>query len=84
MLLIALFIWWTSPQPIDPATQQLRITGGAIQSMTVSADGRSGSVWIVASRECTTIDWSARTISGGGLRTLRAWRDECEKVYLPV
>ena len=83
-LLIVLFLWWTSPRPIDPTTQRVIVTGGALQSMTVTSDGYSGGVWIDAPIECATIDWSARTTDGTYLHTVRTWRDGCHKMYMPL
>lgn len=84
IILVVLFLWWSSPQPVDAATQRVTITGGTLQSMTVNTDGMSGAVWIDAPRECATIDWTARTMSGVTLHTKRAWRDGCYTVYLPL
>lgn len=84
IILMVLFIWWTSPQPILVDSQRLVVTGGTLRSMDVSSDGRSGVIEIDAPRECAAIDWAARTTGGTYLHTIRAWRDGCEKVYLPV
>ena len=84
IILITLFIWWTSPRPIDITTQQIHVTGGNIRSATISDDGLSGTIEIDAPRECAVVDWSARTTDGIFFRSIRAWRDECDKVYLPV
>ena len=83
-ILIVLFIWWTSPRPVNPDTQHVIVTSGTLQSMTVSDDGRSGQIWINAPRECATIDWSARTMGGTYLHTIRSWRDGCDKFYVPL
>ena len=84
IVLIVLFIWWTSPRPVDAATQRVHVTSGELRSMTVSDDGLSGAIEIDAPRECAVIDWSARTTDGISLHTVRAWRDGCDKTYLPV
>jgi len=83
IVLIVLFIWWTSPHPVDVTTQHVTITGGTLQSMTVSDDGYSGTIWIDAPIECASIDWTSRTISGVTLHTKHAWRDGCYKTYIP-
>lgn len=84
IILITLFIWWTSPRPIDVTTQRVHITSGELRSMTVSDNGLSGAIEINALRECAAIDWSARTTDGITVHTVRAWRDGCDKTYLPV
>lgn len=84
IILIVLFIWWSSPHPVAPDTQRVIVTGGELQSMTVSNDGLSGAIWIDAPIECASIDWTARTVSGVTLHTNHTWRDECTKVYVPL
>lgn len=78
------FIWWTSPRPIVPESIQVVVTGGALVGLMVASDGKSGEVRARAQRECLTIDWSARTIDGTYLHTVRSWRDGCDKFYLPL
>ena len=84
IILIVLFIWWTSPQPVVADTQRITVTGGVLRSTTISDDGRSGVIEIDAPRECATIEWSIRTTGGSTFRSIRNWRDECDKTYLPV
>ena len=83
IILIVLFIYWTSPQPIDASSQQVTVTGGTLRHMEVADNGRSGVVEIEAPIVCATIDWSARTVGGTSLHTMRAWRDGCYKAYIP-
>lgn len=84
IILIALFLWWSSPRPIDPTTVQVTVTGGTLTRTTTALGGLSGEVWVAAERECVTIEWTARTQDGVGLRTYRAWWEGCHKVYLPL
>lgn len=84
IILIALFIWWSSPRPVDPASVQVVVTGGALNRSVTALGGLSGEVWIDAPRECATIEWSAKTTDGVGLRTVRAWYDGCDKFYIPL
>ncbi len=84
IILIALFLWWASPRPIDPATIQVTVTGGVLTRTPTALGGLSGEVWIDAPSECATIEWTAKTTDGIGLRTYHAWWDGCNKFYLPL
>jgi hypothetical protein len=84
IILIALFIWWSSPRPVDPTTVQVVVTGGTLTRSVTYLGGSSGEVWIDAPRECATIEWRAKTTDGVGLRTVKAWVDDCDKFYVPL
>ena len=84
ILLIALFLSWTSPRPIDPASVQITITGGALNHAVTFLGNSSGEAWIDAPRECATIDWTAKTRDGVTLHTIHAYRDGCDKFYVPL
>jgi hypothetical protein len=84
IILIALFLWWASPRPVDPATVQVTVTGGVLTRTTTFLGGASGEVWIDAPRECASITWEAKTKDGVGLRTVQTWYTGCDKLYLPL
>lgn len=84
IILIALFLSWSSPRPIDPATVQITVTGGTLNRTVLFLGNSSGEVWIDAPIECATIDWRAKTPDGTTLHTVQSWRDGCKKFYLPV
>lgn len=84
IILIILFVLWSSPQPIQPDTQRVVITNGTLQTLEVNSDGRSGSIWIEAPNECASIDWTAKTISGITLRSIHSWRADCIRLFVPM
>ncbi len=84
IVLMALFLWWASPRPVDTQSARVTVTGGTLSHTNTALGGLSGEVWIIAERECATITWEAKTKDGVGLRTSKAWWDGCHKVYLPL
>ena len=75
---------WHSALPIDPASIQATITGGALISTLTTADATTGWIEATAPLACLTIDAQAQTTSGVRVRFSRSWDAGCVRVYAPM
>ncbi len=80
----AYFVLWSFPQKVDLQTAVVRVSGGTLRSIAVSADGRSGQINATAARDCITIEWSIRSVSGLTFRGSKAWLRDCAHLYIPI